>query len=292
MLKRMGIGATIFACAMASAVAPGLASAPVPHVCSGTKKSPGVLSGNYNSPVEIKGYCTVNKGPAQVAGRLHLLRGSVLLAAYGEHNSHLTVSGSAYMRSGSTLVLGCNPTSFACLDDPHPKHPTLTSQGSVAGDVIANAPLAVVIHSTTIAGDLQQTGGGGDFSCKVPKSGPFAALKSPVFSTYEDDTVLGNVSVSKINTCWLGLGRLQVTGNVSILGNKLGDSDAIEVLSNTIHMNLVCRHNSPHLWDSVETTGHLFPRQLERNTVDGTRSGQCVKAGPLTKGGPPAGGPF
>ena len=158
--------------------------------------------------------------------------------------------------------------------------------------MIANAPLAVVIHSTTIAGDLQQTGGGGDFSCKVPKSGPFAALKSPVFSTYEDDTVLGNVSVSKINTCWLGLGRLQVTGNVSILGNKLGDSDAIEVLSNTIQMNLVCRHNSPHLWDSVETTGHLFPRQLERNTVDGTRSGQCVKAGPLTKGGPPAGGPF
>ena len=101
MLKRMGIGATIFACAMASAVAPGLASAPVPHVCSGTKKSPGVLSGNYNSPVEIKGYCTVNKGPAQVAGRLHLLRGSVLLAAYGEHNSHLTVSGSAYMRAAA-----------------------------------------------------------------------------------------------------------------------------------------------------------------------------------------------
>ncbi len=292
MRKRMGIGATIFACVVAVALAPGLASATKTHVCSGTEKSPGVLSGTYNSPVEVKGYCTVNKGPATVAGRLRLMTGSVLLAAFGEHNSRLSVLGNLEISTGSTVVLGCNPTSFACLDDPHPKHPTLTSPGTVDGDVIANAPLAVIIHSTTIAGDVQQTGGGGGFSCKVPKSGPFAAFKSPVFSTYEDDMVLGSVSVSKIKTCWLGLGRLNVTNNMSLLNNKLGDPDAIEVLSNTIQMNLVCRHNSPHLWDSSEKSKGLYPRQLHRNTVNGTRSGQCVKAGPLTKGGPPAGGPF
>jgi hypothetical protein len=292
MRKRIGITAAIFTSVLAGAVVPGLASATGPHVCSGTAKSPGVLSGKYKSGVDVKGVCAVNNGPAHVIGTLRLRPGSVLLAAFGAHHSRLTVSGDVNINSGATLLLGCNPTSSPCIDDPNPKHPTLTSKGHVTGDLIATAPLGVIIHTSTIGGDLRQTGGGGGFNCKPPKTGPFGAFKSPVFSGYEDSTVKGNLSVSKIKTCWLGVARLHVGGNLSILRNNLGDPDAIEVLSNTIQMNLVCRHNSPHLWDSGEKTGHVFPRKLERNTVNGKRFGQCVKAGPLTRGGPPAGGPF
>jgi hypothetical protein len=292
MRKRLGIAAAMFTCVVAGAIVPGLASAKGPHVCSGTEKSPGVLSGKFTSGVEVKGVCTVNDGPARVIGTLQLEPGSVLVAAFGRHHSHLSVSGDVNINRGATLLLGCNPASSPCVDDPNPKHPTLTSKGHITGNLTATAPLGVIIHSSTIGSDLHQTGGGGGFNCKPPKVGPFGAFKSPVFSSYEDTAVKGNLSVSKIKTCWLGVARVRVGGNLSLLKNNLGDPDAIEVLSNTIQMNLVCRGNSPHLWDSAETTNKTFPRKLERNTVDGTRFGQCVKAGPLKKGGPPAGGPF
>src|SRR5438067_11075703 len=93
MRKRLGVTATIFTCAVAGAVVPALASATGAHVCSGTAKSPGVLSGNYSSGVEVKGVCAVNNGLAHVIGTLRLRSGSALLAAFGEHHSRLMVSG-------------------------------------------------------------------------------------------------------------------------------------------------------------------------------------------------------
>jgi hypothetical protein len=290
MRKQIGIGATIFACAVAGAVLPGLASATGPHVCSGTAKSPGVLSGNYRSGVDVKGVCVVNKGRAHVLGTLRLQPKSVLLAAFGMNHSRLTVSGDVNIGTGATLLLGCSPTSSPCLDEPNQKQPTLTSKGHVSGDLIATAPRAVIVHGSVIGGDVKQVGGGGGVTCKGAKTGIFAG--SPVFSVYDDSTLNGNVKLSRIKSCWLGLARDQIGGSLKILKNKLADRDAIEVLTNTIQKNLVCRHNRPHMWDSTEKTSHLFPRKLERNTVRGKRVGQCVKAGPLTRGGPPAGGPF
>jgi hypothetical protein len=101
---------------------------------------------------------------------------------------------------------------------------------------------------------------------------------------------------------WLGFTRDRIHGNTKITNNETKDPDAIEILANHIDQNLSCRANSHPkrqpkgtfpVWDSTEAsmTGKLYPRVLERNTVGGKRSGQCVKASPTTLGGPRV-GPF
>ena len=116
----------------------------------------------------------------------------------------------------------------------------------------------------------------------------------PVFSGFEDSTVNGNLSVIGLTSCWLGVARTHVSGNVNLINNQLADADAIEILTNQISGNLLCQRNS-QVWDNAETTpgGELFPRDATPpNTVSGNRVGQCVLASPTTAGGPSGPGPF
>jgi hypothetical protein len=262
------------------------------HKCTGTASKPGVLKGTWNGTV-VKGYCDVNSGPATVSGGLEVTNGSVLIAAFGSKGSRLTVDGQVVVGQGSTLVLGCNTTSFACVDDPDQSKPTLHSQGKVTGSVSSSSPLGVIIHSTTIGGNVSQSGGGGGLSCAPPKTGPFGAFHSPVYSDYEDNKISGNVAITQLTSCYLGVIRNHVK-NLTVSNDKMGDPDAIEIESNVVKQNLRCVNDSQHVWDSSEIpqNGAIYPRALHRNTVDGKREGQCKKAGPLTSGGPPAGGPF
>jgi hypothetical protein len=193
--------------------------------------------------------------------------------------------------------MGCNTTSFVCIDDPAQKNhaikPTLTSPGSVTGDVTSSSGAkAIIIHSTTIGGDVSQSGGGGGRSCATPKTGVFGLFHSAPYSDYEDSTIGGDLHVTGLISCWLGVARVHVT-NLRLTRNTLADPDAIEVLSNQVKKDLVCRNNSPTVYDSAEA-GYpgIWPRTLLRNTVGGSRVGQCVTAGPVTQGGPPVGGPF
>lgn len=264
------------------------------YVCQGTPNKPGVLAGKYASGVDVKGYCYVNAGPAQVTGDVTVTPGSVLIAAFGMHNSRLSVNGDVLVDTDSTFVLGCNTTSFPCIDDPNQSAPTLSSPGAVTGDVTSTMTLGVIIHSTTIGGDVTQTGGGGGTSCNPPSSGPFAAFHSPVFSDYEDNMITGNLKVTRVTSCYLGIIRNHVD-NLRVTYDMMGDPDAIEIELNHVKENLACWHDRQHVWDSAEANfgqPGIYPRKLGRNTVNGKRVGQCVKAGPLTQGGPPAGGPF
>jgi hypothetical protein len=263
-----------------------------PHVCHGTASKPGVLSGRYASGVDVKGYCAVNSGPAHVIGKLKLEQGSVLLAAFGMKHSKLKVTGDLKVNQGATLVLGCNTTSSPCIDDPSQSHPTLSSFATVTGDINAFKPLGVIVHSTTVGGKVDEFGGGGGMSCAPPSTGPFASFHSPVFSAWEDNTIAGHLYVTDKESCWLGVIRNHVGGALKLVRDKMADPDAIEVESNHVHGNLFCLNDRPHVWDSSETGNSTYPRELHRNHVHGSRIGQCQKAGPLTQGGPPAGGPF
>ena len=96
----------------------------------------------------------------------------------------------------------------------------------------------------------------------------------------------------RLESCWLGLARLKVAGNMRIIRNQLADPDAIEILSNVIHGRLACRENS-QVWNSAEVSEEtLYPRTPEPNTVFGVRVGQCRLASPETEGGEPGPGPF
>lgn len=277
------------------ALTPGLVQARAhsgPHPCIGTPSNPGVLSGNYSSGVVVSGFCAVNNGPAKVVGPLVLKPGSALIAAFGMKGSKLTVNGDVTVRRGATMLLGCNTTSFPCVDDPNQSAPTLTSPGTVTGNVTENAPLGVIIHSSTIGGSITETGGGGGMNCNP--TGPFAAFQSPVFSDYEDNTITGGITISQVTSCWLGVIRNHIGKSLRLTSNSMADPDAIEIEKNVIRRNLACFQNKQHVWDSADAspTGALYPRTIGRNKVGHYRLGQCLTAGPVTPDGVPVGGPF
>ncbi|MBV8221586.1 MAG: hypothetical protein JO325_24240 [Solirubrobacterales bacterium] len=283
------------------------ASAAGPFTCSGQFKKPGVLKGTYPDGVVVKGVCAVKSGKAHVIGTLTVTKGSALAAAYGLHHSSLTVTGNVVVDKGAFAILGCkaNPdgSGIPCIDD-HAKVPKLRSHAVVTGNIIANGTIGVLIHNTTIGGNLKETGGGEALSCNVPTTGVFAAVKSPPYSDVEDSTIGKNVAISSLKSCWLGLARDKVGGSVTISNNTMADPDAIEILASHITKDLACTGNShttptapgaEPVWDSTETSmtpGVIYPRIAEPNTVGGTRSGQCTVSTPTTLGGASGPGAF
>ncbi len=274
--------------------AAGAAVASGTTTCSGTPTAPGMLTGTH-STVVVNGVCFVNAGRAVVTGNLTVTPGSVLLAVFalndktGTGTSSLTVKGNVLVRAGATLLMGCNPANMPCLDDPNQNHPTLSMHPTVGLDLRSNQSLGVIVHNFTVGGDVIHAGGGGGFNC-TPQ-GAFKLVKSPVFSTYEVGSVGGDVRISSVQSCWMGVVQLHVGNTMSFTVNKLADPDAIEILSNNITGNLICRGNS-NTWNSSENGNGLFPRTPHPNTVGRNRKGQCVLSSPTTPGGPHGPGPF
>ena len=278
-----------------------LAASPVPalaedetHTCSGSVNAPGVLSGTFSSVV-VKGFCLVNSGVARVDDNLTVRPGGALLAIFGINHksgvggSKLTVDGDLDVQRGGTLFLGCSPGSFTCVDDPNPRNPTISSRGNVGDDLTSEQPLGVIVHNSSVGGDVSQHGGGGGVNCNP--SGIFKLFGSPVFSDYSDTWIHGDLTVTGLKSCWLGVVREHIGGDVRVVNNQFADPDAIEIISNHIAGDLACSRNSM-VWDSTERGRNLFPRTPQPNKVNGDRAGQCVLSSPKTPGGPPGPGPF
>jgi hypothetical protein len=280
--------------AAAPVTAAGAATTSGTTTCSGTPTAPGTLTGTHANVV-VNGVCFVNAGRAVVNGNLTVTAGSALVAAFalndttGTGKSSLTVKGNVQVNVGATLLMGCNPANFACLDDPNQNQPTLSSHATVGLDLRSFRPLGVIVHNFTVGGDIIQTGGGGGVNCKP--QGLFQVFQSPVYSTYEVGTVGGDVRISGYFSCWMGIVETHVGNTMNISGNRLADPDAIEILSNNIAGSLICRGNSM-VWNNADTGPNLFPRQPEPNTVGRNRIGQCVLSSPNTKHDKPGPGPF
>jgi hypothetical protein len=290
--------AALALCATGAGAAPAALAAPHANVsvCTGTPEAPGVLAGAYSTNVVVAGACVVDAGPALVRGDLTIAPGGALLSAFGlddalgSGSSSLTVRGNLVVQSGGTALIGCFPTSFPCIDDPNPEDPTLSSPVKINGNLLEQSPLGVVMHDGTVSGNIVETSGGGGENC-IP-TGVFGIFHTPVYSDYEDSTVRGNLEITGLSSCWLGIARVRVNGNVGLTNDQLADPDAIEVISNQISGNLSCVGNS-RLWDNSEMSEkELFPRKPGPNTVRGQRSGQCVLASPTTEGGSLGPGPF
>lgn len=263
------------------------------YTCTGTIATPGVLTGTHSSVV-VKGICFVNSGHrAVVKHNLTILAGGGLNAAFG--GSDLKVGGNIEVRSGGILVLGCEPFAFTCFNDPHPQTGgTLSTHDSVGGNLVGKNALMMLVHNDTIRGYVSQTGGGGGVNCNTfplgpPPNGP------PAYSTYEDNTVGGKLSVTGLKSCWLGVIRNKVGDDVNVINDQLADPDAIEINSNHIKDDLNCSGNS-FVWDSSEANfgqTALWPRTQAPNTVGDERTGQCdVLQNPAVEGGAPGPRPF
>jgi hypothetical protein len=229
------------------------------HVCHGTPRHPGELVG-VNLNVIVRGLCLVRSGPVAVSRNVIITRHSALIAAFARHGTHMNIAGSIIVHKGGALILGCNPRSFPCLDDH--KHPSLVSRDRVGGSIVGLAALGIVVHNAWIGHSIAQSGGGGGLTCKP--QGVFAHNHSPVYSTYEDNWIGGGVFIRNVRTCWLGVIRNWTGDSVHIVQNNAADPDAMEIVSNVVHGNLICRRNSPKVQfgDSRGTPNRVGRRAL------------------------------
>jgi hypothetical protein len=266
----LGLGGLLATLIVVPTLAAAASGAVTTQTCSGTLTSPGVLKGTFPGDVIVKGFCEVNAGQAVVTGNLTIAPGGGVVAAFALNDkthsgfSGLTVKKNVVVGRGATLILGCEPNFFTCVDDTG-KPPTLQSRGTIGGSLLASAPLGVLVHNTTIAGLVTQTGGGGGLSCTP--IGIFKLFKAPVFSDYEDNILGDSVSVTQVHSCWLGLLRNTVFGTLTFSSNKMADPDANEVLHNYVNRSLTCQGNVPAVQygDSGSSP----------NAVNGSASGQC-----------------
>lgn len=271
LMSMFGLGGVLAALLVVPTAAASASGAVSVQTCSGTLTSPGVLTGSYPGNVIVKGFCEVNAGQAVVAGNLTIAPGGGVVAAFALNDkthsgfSSLTVKKNVVVGRGATLILGCEPNFFTCVDDTG-KTPSLQSRGTIGGSLLASQPLGVLVHNSTISGVVSQNGGGGGLSC-APK-GIFALFKSPVYSDYEDNILNDSVSVTQVHSCWLGLLRNTVFGTLTFSSNKMADSDANEVLHNYVNRSLTCQGNVPAVQygDSGSSP----------NAVHGTATGQCA----------------
>jgi hypothetical protein len=244
--------------------------------CSGTANNPGVLVGGTYTSVTVSGVCGVLAGPVTVTGNVAVTGTGSLIAAFHYNNatnppsgtSRLTVDGNLHIAPGGTAILGCSPA-FGCLDDPNQNHPTLVGNTHTGGNLVSDGSLGTIVHSSTVKGDVLETGGGGGVGCQPV--GIFAAFGAPPYSDYEDTAVGGNLTVTNIRTCWYGSLRDTVGGSVTLINNHLGDPDGNEVITDTVGGNLICENDLPAIQfgDSFEETSN------HPDVVSGYAVGQC-----------------
>jgi hypothetical protein len=252
LLRLAAVTSVVLATVVMGAGAAGAAEFhPHSNICGGTVTSPGVLAGNYYGNVVVTGVCAVDDGAAVIEGNLTLAPGSALNATFalndvaGSGTSSLTVFGNVTVGSGAVLGMGCEPNYFPCSDDPNAATGgTLTGQNHVFGNVTALDALTVIVHASTINGNLTYLGGGGGTSCAVPTSGILAALESPPYFDAEDNTV-SNLTIAGTQTCWVGALRNHVRGVLVYSDNNNGDPDSGEVMANLVGGSIFCFSNSP-----------------------------------------------
>lgn len=252
-LSRKRFTALLSASVLAGAAALGTAgtvAAASDYVCSG-----GSVPGGTYASLHITGHCVLDSGNVTVNGNVTVTSWAELLGARSDSN--LTVWGNLYVRAHGALILGCEPNEAQCADDSN-----AASDHWIQGNLIARYALAVIVHHSTIVGNVNQRRGGGGAHCVGNLDG------GPAYSDYEDSTVGGNLRVSGINSCWFGLVRMHVFGNVTLKDNAMGDSDGNEVVTNHISDDLTCSGNSPAAQQG--DSGGL------PNIVGGTASGECA----------------
>ena len=213
--------------------------------------SPRVLrSGVYRS-LRVVGVCAVpTGGNVRVRGNV-LVKPHAILSSLSQ--SRFNVRGNVVVSDDAIVGLGCS-------DEVGCK--TLTND-HIGGNLTAHGAKAVVVQQEFIAGNATIVGGGGSMNCNST-----ALFGGPYFSTIEDSSVGGNIWIQQIHSCWFGMFRLHVGGNVSVRGNRMGDPDGNEIATNTIGGNLACFNNVPH--------AQVGDSQGAPNVVAGKRLGECA----------------
>lgn len=207
----------------------------------------GVVAPGWYASLTITGFCAI-QGDVTVGGNV-VIRPNAALDA---HEGTLIVHGNVRVERNAILALGCLESGCDSTND------------RVGGNLISTGALAVIAHHNTIGGNVEVHGGGGGVNCA-----PNALLQgSPLFTDFEDNQIGGNLAVTQLHSCWMGIIRNTVHGNVHVSQNVMADPDANEIVTNMIGRNLVCVHNSPA---AQEGDSEGSP-----NIVGGHKLGECA----------------
>jgi hypothetical protein len=131
----------------------------------------------------------------------------------------------------------------------------------------------VSFHSVTVGGDYLMIGKK-DYSNNVDCSN-LDLTGTPDFFTFEDGWVGGRLVYQGNHTCWMGLFRDHIKGNVSVSANLTSTTipgiafDSPEIASNVIDGKLSCYNNFP-----PPTFGDSHGKP---NIVKKGKFGQCRK---------------
>jgi hypothetical protein len=220
------------------------------HHGSVTCRGGTIQNGTYRS-LRITGFCSL-KASGHVT-----VRGNVVVTGTGLFNAAtpvtLVVKGDVTVRHRGVAAIGCSPD-VGC---------AALGADVIRGSLHASRAWATIVHGTSIGGDAVIRGGGRTEDCSV--TAPFGA---PYYSVVEDSSVGGNLVVRGLHTCWFGVIRDTVGGSVRLVGIRLGDPDADEVVTNTIGGNLACFDNNP--------APQVGDSQGQPNVVGGQKRGQCA----------------
>jgi len=207
--------------------------------CSGSPTAPGSIAPGTYAWLTVTGFCLgPPTGNVIVTGDVTVTAGAALGANYPsfatgapEGHANWLIKGGVTVGAGATLVLGCEPA-VNCVNTTH---------DVVKGGVDADGALGVILHSTTVGGNVSYEGGGGGVNCN-PGFGPFSF---GVYSDVEDDVIGGNLTVSGLRSCWFGEFRTVVMGNNTVADNRFADPDATEIDNNEVFGSLACTNNVP-----------------------------------------------
>jgi|HubBroStandDraft_1064217.scaffolds.fasta_scaffold02862_4 hypothetical protein len=251
------LGPVIAPVLMTSAVSAAPLGGGGPYTCTGGNIHPGT----YRSML-ITGLCYMKTGTIVIRRDLTVGPGALLDAGAspGDPSSKpvvtatVRIGGSVFVDKGAVLVLGCGPTLLSIC--PHG-----VTFDSIGGNLTAVGALADVVHYTAISGNVTVAGGGGGaagganssgcFNTKVypipkPWSEDKALVKQvPEFTVFEDGTVGGNLSVTGVRTCWMGVMRIEVRGSLTYSRNISSDPDGNEVNNNLMGANITCLRDDP-----------------------------------------------
>jgi acetyltransferase-like isoleucine patch superfamily enzyme len=228
----------------------GAAGSAARHFGNVTCRHGTIKAGTYRS-LRIAGTCTLTStGTVRVKGNVTVgHRATLNTLTPGTFN----VGGDLIVKDDAVAGLGCNDE-VGCAAE---------SNDHIGGDLRANGAFAVVIEQEHVGGNVTILGGGGSMDCTST-----ALFGGPYFGTVHDSTVGGNVVMRGVHSCWFGLIRTTVSGNVRLVGNRFGDPDAMEIVTNTVGGNLACFNNNPAA--QIGDSGGL------PNVVGGQKLGECA----------------
>jgi hypothetical protein len=218
----------------------------------GSFGSPTILkNGTYQSLHIVGGFCMVPTG-----GNV-TVKGQVTVE---DHAGLNTLTQSTFNVGGNVVALDDAIVGLGCSDEVGCKHLT---NDHIGGSLHSYGARAMIVQQEMITGDATIFTGGGSMDCSLT-----VLAGGPYFDTIEDSSVGGSVTVKGVHSCWFGLFRDHVGGNVTVSGNRMGDPDANEIATNTIGGNLACYNNRPH--------AQVGDSEGSANVVAGKKLGECA----------------